>query len=220
MIALLLLTPLGWAVLVTAGAVLLLLEDPMSHLTPTVQTMMDGIDRDKGYDRLPVLADALEDGGCTDEPLLAALRANDPALCHPWYRRAVEGTATVGQVREAVAWLSGHAKHFYTSADAYYDSYEYVDDPDAEFGARRVDRPDSPGQRDLAWLLEVCRTWVEDGDTTFLNYDTPDEASMHAAEMWKHYDVLTGCGPQTEEWESYQTGRMETYPVTPFRCAC
>ncbi len=43
-------------------------------LTPTVLDLARGIEADGDFDRLPVLADALEDAGCHAEPLLMHLR--------------------------------------------------------------------------------------------------------------------------------------------------
>jgi hypothetical protein len=42
--------------------------------TPDVQTLAAGIDAEGAFERLPILADALEDAGCTDAVLLAHLR--------------------------------------------------------------------------------------------------------------------------------------------------
>lgn len=39
-------------------------------LTPTVHNVAQSIAQDSEYDRLPILADALEDAGCTDVDLL------------------------------------------------------------------------------------------------------------------------------------------------------
>jgi hypothetical protein len=47
--------------------------DP-SWLTSTVVALAVGIYADRAFDRLPILADALEDAGCTDDALLAHCR--------------------------------------------------------------------------------------------------------------------------------------------------
>lgn len=44
----------------------------------TVREIMAGVRADKAYDRLPVLADALEDAGCDDQGLLVGLRTGSP----------------------------------------------------------------------------------------------------------------------------------------------
>jgi hypothetical protein len=48
--------------------------------TTTVVALARGIYADRAFDRLPVLADALEDAGCTNADLLGHCR--DPALTH------------------------------------------------------------------------------------------------------------------------------------------
>lgn len=47
--------------------------DP-SWLTADVVALARGIAADGGFDRLPILADALQEAGCADEPLLHRLR--------------------------------------------------------------------------------------------------------------------------------------------------
>ena len=49
-----------------------------SWLTSTVVALARGIDADAAFDRLPILADALEDAGCADEDLLAHCRGSGP----------------------------------------------------------------------------------------------------------------------------------------------
>ncbi len=48
------------------------------HLTGTVRALLAGIEADQGYDRLPVLADALQDANCEAEKALACLRSCAP----------------------------------------------------------------------------------------------------------------------------------------------
>jgi len=44
----------------------------------TVRKLAEGVYQDQGFDRLPVLADALEEAGCADEQVLAHCRAGGP----------------------------------------------------------------------------------------------------------------------------------------------
>jgi hypothetical protein len=48
--------------------------DP-SWLTPTVTALARGIAADAAYDRMPILADALQDAGCGDDFILTHCRA-------------------------------------------------------------------------------------------------------------------------------------------------
>ena len=50
--------------------------DP-AWFTPTVVAIAEGAYADRAFDRLPVLADALEDAGCDAPDLLAHLRGHD-----------------------------------------------------------------------------------------------------------------------------------------------
>lgn len=52
--------------------------------TPTVISLANGIYLDRAFDRLPVLADALEEAGCTDEVILAHCRGPSPHVRGCW----------------------------------------------------------------------------------------------------------------------------------------
>ncbi len=51
--------------------------DP-SCLTSTVVSLAEGIHADRAFDRLPILADALQDAGCEDEDILDHCRTPGP----------------------------------------------------------------------------------------------------------------------------------------------
>jgi hypothetical protein len=53
-------------------------------LTPTVVGLARGVYEDRAYDRLPILADALEDAGCADADLLGHLRSPGPHVRGCW----------------------------------------------------------------------------------------------------------------------------------------
>lgn len=164
-------------------------------MTDTVRILMDGIDAERAYDRLPILADALQDGGygATEEEakVLVLFRAQDELAAEPWYRRLVEGAVTVERAKEARDWLAEHAKNFWKGG------YDYNDDGE-EVGEHQ----------DFRWLIRVCDRYLDTGDDTHLSYDTPDEAWEKREEMWRHYNALTGRGSEKD------------YDITPFRCSC
>jgi hypothetical protein len=57
--------------------------DP-SWLTPTVVALAEGIGADRAFDRLPILADALEDAGCADRAVLDHCRSPGPHVRGCW----------------------------------------------------------------------------------------------------------------------------------------
>jgi hypothetical protein len=50
----------------------------LSWLTPTVVALADAIYADRAFDRMPVLADALEEAGCDHSDVLAHCRGDGP----------------------------------------------------------------------------------------------------------------------------------------------
>jgi hypothetical protein len=57
--------------------------DP-SWLTPTVVALARGIFADRAYERLPILADALQEAGCDNEDILTHCRSNGPHVPGCW----------------------------------------------------------------------------------------------------------------------------------------
>jgi hypothetical protein len=55
-----------------------------SWLTPTVTSLAQGIYEDRAFDRLPILADALEDAGCTNADILEHCRGPGPHVRGCW----------------------------------------------------------------------------------------------------------------------------------------
>jgi hypothetical protein len=62
-----------------------------SWRTDTVTALADGIAADGAFDRLPILADTLEEAGCADRRLLAHCRAGEPHVRGCWSVDAVRG---------------------------------------------------------------------------------------------------------------------------------
>jgi hypothetical protein len=57
--------------------------DP-AWLTPTVLSLAEGIYADRAFDRLPILADALQDAGCEDANILGHCRSDGPHARGCW----------------------------------------------------------------------------------------------------------------------------------------
>jgi hypothetical protein len=57
--------------------------DP-SWRTSTVLALAEGIYQERAFDRLPILADALQDAGCEDEQLLSHCRGAGPHVLGCW----------------------------------------------------------------------------------------------------------------------------------------
>jgi formylglycine-generating enzyme required for sulfatase activity len=66
-----------------------------AHLTETVLLLARGIAADLAFDRLPVLADALEDAGCDNFTLLNHLRSDEPHRVECWALRRLLRTTLV-----------------------------------------------------------------------------------------------------------------------------
>ncbi|HJZ56976.1 MAG TPA: hypothetical protein VKE74_18550 [Gemmataceae bacterium] len=55
-----------------------------SWLTSTVVALAEGIDADRAFDRLPILADALQDAGCENADILDHCRSDGPHVRGCW----------------------------------------------------------------------------------------------------------------------------------------
>ncbi len=52
--------------------------------TSTVLALADGIYQEKAFDRMPILADALQDAGCDNEAMLDHCRSEEPHVRGCW----------------------------------------------------------------------------------------------------------------------------------------
>jgi hypothetical protein len=66
--------------------------DP-AWLTSTVVSLAQGIYDDRAFDRLPILADALQDAGCEDPDVLGHCRSDGPHVRGCWVVDLVLGKA-------------------------------------------------------------------------------------------------------------------------------
>ena len=55
-----------------------------SWLTSTVRTLAEGIYQDRAFDRMPILADALQDAGCDSDDILIHCRGTGPHVRGCW----------------------------------------------------------------------------------------------------------------------------------------
>jgi hypothetical protein len=62
-------------------------------LTPTVTALAEAIYADRAFDRMPVLADALEEAGCSDDQILSHCRGEGPHVRGCWVVDLVLGKA-------------------------------------------------------------------------------------------------------------------------------
>ncbi|WP_246173516.1 hypothetical protein [Limnoglobus roseus] len=62
-----------------------------SWLTPTSVAIATGIYDDRAFDRLPILADALQDAGCEDADILGHCRGDGPHVRGCWVIDGVLG---------------------------------------------------------------------------------------------------------------------------------
>jgi len=66
--------------------------DP-TWITSTVVTLAEGIYQDRAFDRLPILADALQDAGCNEPTVLDHCRSEEPHVRGCWLIDLVLGKA-------------------------------------------------------------------------------------------------------------------------------
>ena len=169
----------------------------------TPKALVASIVADKAWDRLPILADALEDAGCDNYLLLDTLRLPVPpqSVCGSWLERVAAGVVSVPEADMAV--------HSLTSlADEFVDHYS-----GRSVGYERA------GMDPLDWMLYVLEYYLTTGDTYHCSgYDNPDMTEAR----WGAYCALTGTDPKetTDSWEEPSAERTVTYPKSPFSCSC
>ncbi len=76
---------------VARGLILCTLGNPFrpvtlepAWLTSTVRSLAEGIYAERAFDRMPILADALEEAGCDNADLLAHCRGDGPHVRGCW----------------------------------------------------------------------------------------------------------------------------------------
>lgn len=149
--------------------------------TSTVVQMCAGMREVQDFSAVPILADALQDAGCDNDPLLVQLRgASDPAI--------VSGLVAIvysEETADAARWIEEFAR---TTLG---DSYGYDDDACGE-----------PHQRmDYEILMTHATGFIEDGKTSKWGGETmtqyggqewQDQFHDKKEEFWNRYQLVTG----------------------------
>ncbi len=179
-------------------------------MTESARGLLTNIEIREEWDVLPILADALEEGGYEDGPAMLAMRSDNPSIQDKrWLRRIVEGLVTFTAVDEAIATMSELAREI---PPVPYDSRSY--DEDGERLDEDEDYNPSDYGYDFEWLMGVCKDWVKSQEEYCFG-ENNDNSEEQMKKMWDCYEILIGV---RAERESY--GQDISYEATPFRCAC
>lgn len=176
--------------------------------TETVGLLLTAILTENAYDRLPILADALEEGGYDNGAVLHCLRGGDEFLNGPWVERLIVGSVSPLRVAESFAYLLRFAD---LCRDPDRDEPEIADHGDRspkELLGSNVDK--------VNWVIATLRSYNrEDADFVELGYGVHSASAMAYQELWNHFTVLTGETLIESRQYSYQYHGMD-----PFECAC
>lgn len=179
-------------------------EAPMPWWNETVMALVAGILAGQAWDRLPILADAMEDAGCEDTNLLYSLRNDDwinnrKPKATLWLDRLIAGVITVDQLEKAVDWFDTWITEFA-----------------GDDGRTEAERDK---QTATEWFIDVLDGYVlSDGDGRFVTYGYQTDVPLKP--MWEHYETLTGhpASQMVDSWE--HEGQTHTWPKQPFGCSC
>lgn len=189
-------------------------ETPKPWYKETAQALVAGIVAENAYDRLPILADALEEEGCDSYALLQIFRTES----------AVELIRQSGCLDRLA---SGVLSWFEASV-----AFEFFLHLAAEFFNYRHDKPEYEiaGEHPLKWVLGTLTSYLDTGDRFRCNgYNNP---YPDLARLWRHYTLLTGRNATAKpgegdlydgEWlgEPFddENGR-DYYGENPYSCSC
>lgn len=143
--------------------------------TSTVLGICQSMRAGQDFSAMPILADALQDAGCGDEALLAALRSGDD-----WYARSATLVAFVltDEAGAAVDFI----EEFANDCAPRYCGY------DGEF----IGESSSYNE-----MIDAAVDYEGTGATLFTGAD--DHSNLPWAEFWKCFAVVTGRTPRTED---------------------
>ena len=169
----------------------------------TPKALVASIVMNKAWDRLPILADALEDDGCDNHLLLNTLRLPVPpqSLCGPWLDRVAAGVVSLPEADMAIAHMEQVAEEFHEPGDG-----------------ERCYKAD--GLTPLEWTLGVLDNYVKTGEP-FVSYGY-SRHETNSPQLWEHYSVLTGGPPGYKEDVFVDGDEVERsyYNTYPFDCSC
>lgn len=133
--------------------------------TGAVLALVNDMRQSQDFGNLPILADALEDGGYADDGVLAKLRA---------------GLDYVAACRLLCELLGGE----------YAESVKWMED-----FARRMRSDDGDPRYDIDYdgVMEAARDYLSGGwGRSGRGYHWQDTFEENRREFWRHYEVLTG----------------------------
>jgi hypothetical protein len=150
-------------------------------LTSTVFALCNDMRRKNDYASMPLLADALEDAGCTDAELLANCRSTKDTIGSQRTVCLLLG----GEYAKAVQWLDEFCEHFrdYQWPDEFLADF----DPDTEEEHRIYTEPQLT-------YSELVSTVVEGGNL-FYGFDTP-EIAYDTESLEKMVSIVTGVAAE------------------------
>jgi hypothetical protein len=141
----------------------------------------------RAYDALPILADALEEAGCTDAELLAACRG--PEL-PPVQAERVVNLVYSEETAAAVRWLEQFVR------DINYRDYKSDDD---EVGTPSDDDPHT-----YEYVIQAGRQGVEEGDMYFATDAGADffrDGEDNRRAFFRNWSLVTGVAVPDETRE-------------------
>lgn len=140
--------------------------------TGDVVAIARGMLQSKDFSALPILADALQDAGCTDEELLAGCR-QPPEL--PVLAARTVNLIYSRETEEAVKCLDQFCADFVDYGDQSFMRYER--------------------------LLEGLQDYLDTGKSIFSSHDHPDMTydAERRRGMWESFEIVTGSIPSDKE---------------------
>lgn len=174
----------------------------MTWQTKLVMGICENIYKTKQYDQLPVLADAMEEAGCSDAELLSLCRRN-------WGND--EHTATQGQMVVCLV-LGGD----------YEEVVRRVEEIATKMGEGNTnyDYDVPPKPLDYVQMMEGAKAYLDQGDYVIEYGDENwrNTFPQYAADFWKCYEIITGVS--YEKWKEEKPEERQWERGYFFSCSC